>query len=31
MYEAGLDDVRFRTLGGGIVALHVGTVRRSDA
>ena len=31
MYEAGLDDVRFRTLGGGIVALHVGTVRRSAA
>ncbi|MGI9116047.1 MAG: bifunctional demethylmenaquinone methyltransferase/2-methoxy-6-polyprenyl-1,4-benzoquinol methylase UbiE [Gaiellales bacterium] len=26
MYEAGLDDVRFRPLGGGIVALHVGTV-----
>jgi ubiquinone/menaquinone biosynthesis C-methylase UbiE len=26
MYEAGLDDVRYRLLGGGIVALHVGTV-----
>jgi demethylmenaquinone methyltransferase/2-methoxy-6-polyprenyl-1,4-benzoquinol methylase len=31
MYEAGLRDVRFRTLGGGIVALHVGTVPRADA
>jgi demethylmenaquinone methyltransferase/2-methoxy-6-polyprenyl-1,4-benzoquinol methylase len=31
MYEAGLRDVRFRTLGGGIVALHVGTVPRVDA
>jgi demethylmenaquinone methyltransferase/2-methoxy-6-polyprenyl-1,4-benzoquinol methylase len=31
MYEAGLRDVRFRTLGGGIVALHVGTVPREDA
>lgn len=31
MYEAGLCDVRFRTLGGGIVALHVGTVPRADA
>ena len=26
MYESGLRDVKFRTLGGGIVALHVGTV-----
>lgn len=26
MYETGLDDVRYRLLGGGIVALHVGTV-----
>jgi demethylmenaquinone methyltransferase/2-methoxy-6-polyprenyl-1,4-benzoquinol methylase len=31
MYEAGLRVVRFRTLGGGIVALHVGTVPRADA
>jgi demethylmenaquinone methyltransferase/2-methoxy-6-polyprenyl-1,4-benzoquinol methylase len=31
MDEAGLRDVRFRTLGGGIVALHVGTVPRADA
>jgi demethylmenaquinone methyltransferase/2-methoxy-6-polyprenyl-1,4-benzoquinol methylase len=31
MYESGLRDVRFRTLGGGIVALHVGTVPRADA
>ena len=31
MYDAGLDDVRFRSLGGGIVALHVGTVRREGA
>ncbi len=31
MYEAGLEDVRFRSLGGGIVALHVGTVRRQGA
>ena len=28
MYDVGLDEVRFRSLGGGIVALHVGTVRR---
>ena len=26
MYENGLDEVRYRLLGGGIVALHVGTV-----
>ncbi len=26
MYGAGLEDVRYRLLGGGIVALHVGTV-----
>ncbi len=31
MYENGLSDVRFRKLGGGIVALHVGTVARGDA
>ena len=31
MYDAGLDDVRFRPLGGGIVALHVGTVARDAA
>lgn len=31
MYEAGLRDVRFRTLGGGIVALHVGTVEGDRA
>ena len=29
MFEAGLSDVRFRLLGGGIVALHVGTVPRA--
>jgi demethylmenaquinone methyltransferase/2-methoxy-6-polyprenyl-1,4-benzoquinol methylase len=28
MYGAGLEDVRYRLLGGGIVALHVGTVPR---
>jgi demethylmenaquinone methyltransferase/2-methoxy-6-polyprenyl-1,4-benzoquinol methylase len=31
MYRCGLDDVRYRQLGGGIVALHVGTVRREAA
>jgi len=31
MYGAGLDDVRYRLLGGGIVALHVGTVARGGA
>jgi len=31
MYGAGLDDVRYRLLGGGIVALHVGTVARGAA
>ena len=31
MYGAGLEDVRFRSLGGGIVALHVGTVARAAA
>jgi hypothetical protein len=31
MYGAGLEDVRYRLLGGGIVALHVGTVERGAA
>ena len=31
MYAAGLDEVRFRPLGGGIVALHVGTVTAGRA
>ena len=31
MYAAGLDEVRYRPLGGGIVALHVGTVTAGRA
>jgi len=31
MYAAGLEDVRYRLLGGGIVALHVGGVPREAA
>ena len=30
MYSVGLESVRYRKLGGGIVALHVGTVSRSS-